>query len=167
MPGAENSSSGASSSGPAWTSWGSRRSSSPVVISRSTREARSRSAASVWSWTTSSMAESRNIPVAPTRVSISAANQSAIRNRIGSRATETMTLRLQAQAVARATNRVDQPTTPPRFEFVTQAHDVDVDDVRLAQEVKSPDPREDQVAREHLARVAHEELQQLILARRQ
>ena len=46
MPGAESSSSGATSSSPAATSPGSSRSSSPAMISRSTREARRRSASS-------------------------------------------------------------------------------------------------------------------------
>src|SRR5688572_6799512 len=111
------------------------------------------------------MAESRNTPVAPTRASSSAPNQSAIRSRIGSRETESIRLWLAAQAVACATNRVDQPIPCASFELVSQAHDVDIDHVRLAQEVEAPDPSEDQVTREDLARVPDEELQQLVLTR--
>src|SRR5215210_6714360 len=167
MPGEENSSSGANSRRPDWTSPGSRRSSSPVVISRSTRDARRRSAASICSWTTSSNVERRKMSMAPINATRSAANQRAIRRRMGSRAKNLMRSRLVTQAVTGAANRVDQTTAPPGFQFVSQAQDMHVNEIRLASDVGTPHAREDEVPGQHAAGVSDEKLQQLELTRRE
>src|SRR3954452_6362950 len=72
-----------------------------------------------------------------------------------------------AQAVAGAAHRLELRDAERTVDLVAQVADVDVDDVRAVLVVVVPGVLEQLVAREHLARVAHEGLQELELLRRQ
>src|SRR3972149_3493477 len=67
---------------------------------------------------------------------------------------------LLSQGVARASDRLDETRL---LQLSTQRPDVHFDDVRVAAEVVAPDPLHDLVLGEDLARVRHEELEQLVL----
>src|SRR5207249_10473305 len=60
---------------------------------------------------------------------------------------------------------LDQTSLATSLQLLAQGPDVDVDHVRLAQEVEPPHTLEDQVARQHLARMVQQEFEQLVLAR--
>src|SRR5919197_4649633 len=68
------------------------------------------------------------------------------------------------QGVAGPTYGLDEAGFAAGLELLAQGPNVDVDDIRLAQEVVAPNALEDQVAGEHLAGMAHQELEQLVLA---
>src|SRR5262245_22795233 len=102
---------------------------------------------------------------------MSAADQSAIRQRIGrwtersgSWTSERGISGRLAQRVADPADGLDQARLAVGLELLAQPHDDDVDDVRLAHEVGAPDPLEDRLAREDLAGVAGHELEQVVLA---
>src|SRR5262245_10168809 len=58
-----------------------------------------------------------------------------------------------AQHVAEAANRVNEARLAPCFELLPQMADADVERVGARAEVEAPDAREDEPARQHLARV--------------
>src|ERR687885_2945009 len=68
------------------------------------------------------------------------------------------------QRVTGATDCLDDPRSATGLEFVAQVLDAHVDQVRIAQKVEAPDLLEDLFARQHLARMAQEQLEQLVLA---
>src|SRR4051812_22142120 len=72
-----------------------------------------------------------------------------------------------AEAVSGAAHRLELRHAERAIDLVAQVADVDVDDVRAVLVVVVPGVLEQLVAREHLARVAHERLQKLELLRRQ
>src|SRR6266571_214847 len=65
-----------------------------------------------------------------------------------------------AQGVPDAANGLDEPRLVGRFGLAPQVADVDVERVRGEAEVVAPDPLEDHRARQDLARVPQEELEQ-------
>src|SRR3954463_6251302 len=71
------------------------------------------------------------------------------------------------EAVAGAAHRLELRDAERAVDLVAQVADVDVDDVRPVLIVVVPRVLEQLIAREHLARVAHERLQELELLRRQ
>src|SRR5258705_5504031 len=72
-------------------------------------------------------------------------------------------LTLLAEDIADAAHRVDQARLASAFELLAQIAHIDLDNVALAAEVVAPDAIIDHLAREHLLRMAHEQLKQLIL----
>src|ERR1700730_5032377 len=72
-----------------------------------------------------------------------------------------------AQDVARAAHGVDEPLLLVTLGLAAQITDIDVERVRRVAEVVAPDAFVDQSAWQHLAGIAHEELQQVGLCRRQ
>src|SRR5712671_253869 len=72
-----------------------------------------------------------------------------------------------AQHVTRAAHGVDEPLLLFAFGLAPQIADVDVERVRRMTEVVAPDSLVDEGAREHLTRIAHEELEEVRLRRRQ
>src|SRR5215203_724395 len=75
--------------------------------------------------------------------------------------------RLIAQPVPRAAHRLELIDAERPVDLVAQVADVDVDDVRAVLVVVVPGVLEQLVAREHLAGMAHERLEQLEFLRRQ
>src|SRR3954468_14609249 len=76
-------------------------------------------------------------------------------------------LRLVPQAIPRAAHGLQLRHAERAVDLVAQVADVDVDDVRAVLVVVVPGVLEQLVAREHLARVAHERLQKLELLGRE
>ena len=72
-----------------------------------------------------------------------------------------------AQRVADAADRVDEPRLAAGLGLAAQVADVHVERVRAEAEVVAPDALVDHRAREHLARVAQEQLEQRELGARQ
>src|SRR5882757_1255634 len=72
-----------------------------------------------------------------------------------------------AQDVSRAAHGVNQALLVLALRLPPEIADVDVECVRRVAEVVAPDALVDERAREDLARVAHEELEQVRLGRRQ
>src|SRR3970040_294187 len=70
---------------------------------------------------------------------------------------------LLSQGVARAADRLDETRLSLLLQLSAQRPDVHLDDVRVAAEVVDPDALHDLVLGEDLARVGHEELEQLVL----
>src|SRR5262245_48623519 len=75
--------------------------------------------------------------------------------------------RLGAQRVADATNRLEQTRLSLRIDLPPQVADVDVDDVALRVEVHAPHVLGDHGAAQDASGVAHEVLEQGMLARGQ
>src|SRR5512139_1866290 len=67
-----------------------------------------------------------------------------------------------AHHVAHAAHRVQEPLLISNFKLLAQIAHVDFDDVALTAKVVAPHAVKDHIASEHLARVAHEELKQLV-----
>ena len=72
-----------------------------------------------------------------------------------------------AQAVANAPNRLDEARLAFRFQLLAQPLDMNVDDVGFGEEAVAPDGVVDAIAREDLARVAHEIFEELVFGQRQ
>src|SRR5579864_1207444 len=67
--------------------------------------------------------------------------------------------RASAQGVARAADGLDQSGALASLELVAEVLDAHINEVRVSEKIEAPPLLEDLLAREHLARVAHEELQ--------
>src|SRR5437016_5461626 len=74
---------------------------------------------------------------------------------------------LGAECVTDATDRVDEFVVGVDIDFVTEIPNVDVDQVRFAQKVRTPNAVENFVARMHLVRVHEQEFEQREFLRRQ
>ena len=72
-----------------------------------------------------------------------------------------------SQRVADAAHRVDQPRFPAGLRLPPQVADVHLERIRRRPEVVVPDPLHDQLPRQHLTRIAHEQLEQRVLRPRQ
>src|SRR2546421_5989341 len=72
-----------------------------------------------------------------------------------------------AQYVTRAAHGMDEPLLLFALGLAPQIADIDVERVRRMAEVVAPDSLVDERAREHLTRIAHEELEEMRLRRRQ
>src|SRR5438552_8255429 len=73
----------------------------------------------------------------------------------------------RSQSVTGAANCLDQTRPAAQLELVAQVLDAHVDQVRVAQIVEAPHVLQDLLAREHLARMTQEELEELVFARGQ
>src|SRR6266849_8656557 len=71
------------------------------------------------------------------------------------------------QSVTSAAHCLDQTRAAAQLELVAQVLDAHVDQVRVAEVVEAPDILQDLLAREHLAGMTQEQLEQLVLARGQ
>src|ERR671921_1422290 len=91
--------------------------------------------------------------------SVSSAEPPARRQRIG--------MRLYAEDVSRAADRMEEPRLAIGFELPSQVGDEDLDRVRDRERVITPDLVEQLLARDHEALVAHQVLEQLELALRE
>src|SRR6185436_15589724 len=78
-------------------------------------------------------------------------------------ATAAASRRLLAQRIAGAADGLDQTLLIISLQLVAQSPDVDLDRVTLDHGI-TPDSIQDLIAHEHLARMAHEQEQQLVLA---
>src|SRR5207253_6495619 len=76
-------------------------------------------------------------------------------------------LGLFTQDVADAANGVDQPRLAAGLGLTSQIADVHLERVRGVVEVVTPDAREDPIARKHLARMRHEQVEERELDPRQ
>src|SRR3990172_9806479 len=72
-------------------------------------------------------------------------------------------LRRLPQYVAHTAHGVQQPLLATCLSLLTQITDIDLDNVAFTAEVVAPYPVEDHLARQHLARMSHEEIEQLVL----
>src|SRR5713226_6113618 len=73
----------------------------------------------------------------------------------------------RSQSVTGAANCLDQTRPAAQLELVAQVLDAHVDQVRIAEVIEAPDILQDLLAREHLAWMPQEELEQLVFARGQ
>src|SRR6266508_3951837 len=72
-----------------------------------------------------------------------------------------------AEDITDATNRVNQARLARRFELLAQITDIHLDDIAFAAEVVAPYTIVNHFTREHLLRMAHKQLEQLILLGRE
>src|SRR5579859_2433497 len=70
-----------------------------------------------------------------------------------------------AERVPDATDRVDELVISVDIDLVAQVADIDVDEVRFAEEIRAPDAVEDLVARMDFVRIHEQELEQRELLR--
>src|SRR5215216_4108497 len=72
-----------------------------------------------------------------------------------------------AEDITNTTNCVNQARLAGRFELLTQITNIHLDDIAFAAEVVAPYAIVDHLTREHLLRMAHKQLEQLILLGRE